>query len=54
MVPREEAEEAGGSLGVPDDFSVAILSSQMQGCGVVGVTRVLCLSFQQCDTQVAV
>lgn len=44
----------GGSLGVPDDFSVAILGSQVQGCGVVGVTRVLCLSLQQCHTQVAV
>lgn len=50
MVPQEEVEEVGGSPGVPDDFSVAILGSQVQGCGVVGVTRVLCFSLQQCHT----
>lgn len=50
MVPQAEAEEVGRSLGVPDDFSVAILGSQVQGCGVVGVTWVLCLSLQQCHT----
>lgn len=49
-VPQEEDEEVGGPRRVPDDLSVAILGSQVQGCGVVGVTRVLGLTLQQCHT----
>lgn len=44
----------GGTQWVPDDLSVAILGSQVQGCGVVGVTRVLGLTLQQRHTQVTV
>lgn len=39
---------------VPDDLSVAILGSQVQGRGVVGVTGVLGLTLQQRHTQVTV
>lgn len=51
LAPQEGDEEMKvGERWVPDDLSVAVLGSQVQGCGVVGITRVLGLALQQGHT----